>query len=307
MLGVARLHLRAAFIRAIRTFFHYQGFLEVDTPIRQPFYIPESQIVPFPSENNYLQTSPELCMKRLLANGCKDIFQISHCFRKGEYGRLHQEEFQLLEWYRTGCDYYQLMVDCEMLVRFILNELQQAKIISSHEALPNEPLFGINLVGNWLRLTVEEAFHQYSPYSLDQALIENQFDEILVEYVEPKLGHEIPVFLYEYPVQLASLAKKSKTNPKVAERFELYIKGVELANGFSELTNAAEQRQRFEEEIDAIRQQDGRRVDMPERFLQDLERIDSAAGIAMGIDRFFMLILNSTSISEAVTFCQEDF
>lgn len=305
MLSVERLPLRAAFFRAIRSFFFQQGFLEVDTPLRQPVCIPESHIQPFASETHSLQTSPELCMKRLLAHGCERIFQICHCFRKGERGRLHLEEFQMLEWYRTGCDYFQLMTDCEMLLRFIFDHLQDPEI-SSRAIFPGSLLSGIDLSGNWPRLTVAEAFHRYSPLSLDRALAEDRFDEILVEYVEPGLGHESPVFLYEYPAQLASLARKSVNNPMVAERFELYIKGVELANGFSELTDAAEQRQRFEVEIAAIRGKDGRAAEMPERFLQDLAQLDTAAGIAMGVDRLFMLALNCSSISSAVTFCPED-
>lgn len=305
MLSIEWLHLRAAFFRSIRSFFAQQGFLEVDTPIRQPVSIPESNIQPFASEDHFLQTSPELCMKRLLAHGCERIFQIAHCFRKGECGRLHLEEFQMLEWYRTGCDYFQLMTDCERLLRFIVDELCHPE-----NAFPANAcgilLPGVDLSGTWPRLTVAEAFHRYSPLALDRALENDRFEEMLVEYVEPALGHDRPVFLCEYPTQLASLAKKSAGNPKVAERFELYIKGVELANGFSELTDEAEQRQRFQAEIATIRERDGREPDMPERFLEDLAGLDVAAGIALGLDRLFMLYLNAVSIPSAVTFCPED-
>ena len=305
MLSAERLHMRAAFFRSIRTFFYQQGFLEVDTPLRQPIYIPESNIQTFASETHYLQSSPELCMKRLLAHGCEKIFQICHCFRKGECGRLHLEEFRMLEWYRVGCDYLQLMKDCEMLLRSIVADLQKngRRTAGSHSAL----LSGIELSGDWQRLTVEEAFTKYCPITLEKALAKDCFDEVLVEYVEPQLGVNSPVFLYDYPVQLASLARKSRTNPKVAERFELYVNGVELANGFSELTDDVEQRLRFQEEISAIHQKHGRVAEMPERFLQDLQNLDEAAGIAMGVDRLFMLICNSSSISSAVTFSPEDF
>ena len=302
MLSLERLHLRAAFFRAIRTFFHQQGFLEVDTPIRQPVYIPESNIEPFASETHYLQSSPELCMKRLLAHGCERIFQISHCFRKGESGRLHLEEFQMLEWYRTGCDYFQLRTDCEQLVRFVVEALEDLRVKGARGFLP-----GIDLSAKWQRLTVADAFHQYCPCSLDWALANDRFDEILVEYVEPKLGHQSPVFLYDYPIQLASLAKKSENNPHVAERFELYIKGIELANGFSELTDEVEQRNRFAQEIAAIRIKQGSNARMPERFLEDLAKLGKATGIALGVDRLFMLFLDSSSISSAVTFNPEDF
>lgn len=300
MLSLERLHLRAAFFRAIRSFFHQQGFLEVDTPIRQPVYIPESNIEPFASETHYLQTSPELCMKRLLAHGCERIFQISHCFRKGESGRLHLEEFQMLEWYRTGCDYVQLMTDCEQLVRYIVEAMATSN--GDHDFLS-----GIDLSVNWQRLTVADAFLQYCPCSLDYALAADRFEELLVEYVEPQLGHQSPVFLYDYPVQLASLAKISQGDPNIAERFELYIRGIELANGFSELTDEVEQRSRFIQEIAAIRSRRGSDVQMPERFLEDLAKLGQATGIAMGVDRLFMLLLGSTSISSAVSFNPEDF
>lgn len=302
MLSVERLHLRAAFFRAVRSFFHSLGFLEVDTPIRQPVYIPESNIELLSSETYYLQASPELCMKRLLAHGCERIFQIGHCFRKGESGRLHLEEFRLLEWYRTGCDYYQLMTDCEQLVRFIVAFMKDFLPQMADSFLP-----GVDLQATWKRLAVVDAFQLYSPCSLDQALVNDQFEEMLVEYVEPRLGLQSPVFLYEYPAQLASLARRSEKNSNIAERFELYIKGIELANGFSELTDAVEQRHRFSAEIAAIRDKHGLDAEMPERFLEDLDKLDSAAGIAFGIDRLFMLILDCSSISSAVTFSPEDF
>ena len=302
MLSVERLHLRAAFFRAIRSFFHSRGFLEVDTPIRQQVYIPESNIELFASESLYLQASPELCMKRLLAHGCERIFQIGHCFRKGESGRLHLEEFQMLEWYRTGCDYYRLMTDCEQLVRFLIASLTEFRPEMAAHFLP-----GVDLSAKWQRLTVADAFQRYSPCSLDRALADDRFEEVLVEHVEPELGHDSPVFLYEYPIRLASLAKRSEKNPNVAERFELYIKGVELANGFSELTDGVEQRLRFAAEIAAIRERRGLHVEMPDRFLDSLDQLDEAAGIALGVDRLFMLILDCSSISSAVTFGPEDF
>lgn len=302
MLSLERLHLRAAFFRAIRAFFHRQGFLEVDTPIRQPVCIPESNIELFASETHYLQSSPELCMKRLLALGCERIFQISRCFRKGEVGRLHLEEFQMLEWYRTGSDYFQLMIDCEQLLRYLFATLRDFQTNTTRDFLS-----GIDLSAKWPRLTVADAFQQYCPCSLDWALANDRFDEVLVEYIEPHLGHESPVFLYDYPIQLASLAKKNDSNSSVAERFELYIKGIELANGFSELTDGIEQRHRFETEIATIGAKRGSRMGIPERFLADLDKLDKAAGIAMGVDRLFMLALDSSSISAAVTFSPEDF
>ncbi len=271
MLDKKRLHMRATFFHLIRSFFYSRDFLEVDTPIRQPVYIPERNITPLASEQDFLQSSPELCMKRLLAAGNEKIFQICHCFRKGERGRLHLEEFQMLEWYRVGADYHQLMLDCEALVRFLLKNLMEVHGAGSKTG---KPFFsGISVNDEWERITVGEAFARYSPLPVEQAVEEGRFDEILVESVEPNLGTVSPVFLYDYPVELGSLARRRADNPAVAERFELYINGVELANGFSELTDTDEQRARFIDEIAAIKARSGRKVTMPERFLADLETI----------------------------------
>ncbi len=306
MLSIEGLHKRAAFFCSIRSFFRDHGFLEVDTPLRQPTYIPERNINPISSEGQYLQSSPELCMKRLLAHGCEKIFQISHCFRKGEIGRLHLEEFRMLEWYRSGCDYMHLMTDCETLLRFV-NEAMKSHVNACGDLNGTDFFPGINLSARWQRLTVADAFARYSPIPLERALDTGCFDEILTEYVEPCLGVGVPVFLYDYPHQLASLARKNPSNPTIAERFELYIEGIELANGFSELTDENEQRLRFEEEIAAIHADCGRDVVIPERFLRDLEKLNKAAGIALGVDRLFMLALNCNNIASAVTIAPEDF
>ncbi len=293
MLDQKRLHLRAAFFQAIRSFFQEQGFLEVDTPIRQPLVIPEQNIVPVPSGTHFLQSSPELYMKRLLASGCEQIFQICRCFRYGERGRLHLEEFVMLEWYRLDADYTDLMRDCEKLFGFVQSEMKDCT-------------FPVQLDLPWQRLTVEEAFQQHCSVSARQALAQDQFDQLLVEEVEPHLGQQTPTFLYDYPLALASLARSKKDQPEVAERFELYVAGIELANGFSELTDPDLQRSRFEEEY---RRMDGTphgQRKMPELFLKDLGQIDRAAGIAMGLDRLFMILLGRDCLDDAVTFSAAD-
>lgn len=289
MLDQKGLQLRAAFFRAIRLFFQENGFLEVDTPIRQPLLIPEQNIIPIPSGTHFLQSSPELYMKRLLAAGCERIFQICHCFRQGERGRLHLEEFVMLEWYRLDADYGDLMQDCENLFAFLARELSPC-------------VFPVRLDLGWQRLTVQEAFARYCPVSAADALAEDMFDQYLVEYVEPQLGLKTPAFLYDYPLELASLARPKPGQPEVAERFELYVSGVELANGFSELTDPDLQRRRFEEEYVKMGNERGRQGKMPERFLEDLGKIGPAAGIAMGLDRLFMLFLGRETVDEAVSF-----
>jgi lysyl-tRNA synthetase class 2 len=293
MLDLKGLQLRAAFFRAIRQFFQKQGFLEVDTPIRQPVLIPEQSIVPISAGNHFLQSSPELHMKRLLASGCEQIFQICHCFRSGERGRLHLEEFVMLEWYRLGGDYWDLMDDCEQFLGFVLSELIDC-------ALP------VDLNAPWQRITVQQAFAKYCSISPLQALKEDRFDLLLVEEIEPHLGRKTPTFLYDYPLELASLARKKPGNPQVAERFELYVAGVELANGFSELTDAVQQRSRFQEEHVKMQEIDHSPKKMPEKFLHDLEKIEDAAGIAMGLDRLLMLLMGKNSLDAVLTFAPED-
>lgn len=313
MLDVQGLRFRAASFHSLRSFFISQQFLEVDTPIRQPLLIPEANISPLASEGWLLQASPELCMKRLLAVGCERIFQLCRCFRQGERGRLHLEEFTMLEWYRTDAGYEDLMADCENLVCLLLAELGGMEGCAVLGAAGWE---GLRIGGDgrvlalhppWERLSVHEAFARYSPLSLEQTLADGLFDEVLVEHVEPNLGMERPLFLYDYPVELGSLARRKEGCAHLAERFELYINGIELANGFSELTDPVEQRRRFEQELRLMAQGGQPPVRMPERFLEDLASLDRAAGIALGVDRLLMLLMGKTSIGEAVSFAPDDF
>ena len=302
MLDRQGLHLRAALFASIRRFFSSRGFLEVDTPLRQPVIIPESNIVPLTAEGQYLQASPELCMKRILAAGCDNIFQICPCFRQGERGRYHLEEFTMLEWYRLDVDYRQLMDDCECLLAAVVKDL--AGTVAGGEG---GALVRFDLARPWPRLSVEEAFRRYSPLSLERSMADDCFEEMLVEHIEPHLGCAKPLFLYDYPVEMAALARTKPGQPTRAERFELYLHGVELANGFSELTDAREQRQRFAAELGRIERMGRSHGGMPARFLADLERLPAAAGIALGVDRLFMLLTGCEEIGRAVSFSPEDF
>jgi lysyl-tRNA synthetase class 2 len=157
-----------------------------------------------------------------------------------------------------------------------------------------------------MRLSVEEAFRKYGSMSLYRALDENRFEEILCQDIEPELGQDVPVFLYDYPVSLGALARQNKENPSVAERFELYIGSIELANGFSELTDQAEQRQRFKKELQLIEKQGGSSNGLPEKFLSSLPQMKETAGIALGLDRLAMVLWNKVTIDEVVSFVPED-
>ncbi|MCL2789698.1 MAG: EF-P lysine aminoacylase EpmA [Desulfobulbus sp.] len=299
MLSPAGLRLRSDLLQAIRLFFLKRGYIEVDTPLRLPALIPESHLIPFASEGAFLHTSPELCMKRLLANGCDRIFQICHCFRKEERGRLHQAEFTMLEWYHKGWDYFDLMRQCEELIVQVAQSLPScAGLVEGNGLRWGDAL--VKLAPPWERLTVAEAFQRYADVAVTKAVRTGSFDEILVTEVEPNLGVDRPVFLYDYPAeQGASLARRKRENPAVAERFELYIAGVELANGFSELVDPLEQRQRFQREIENVHRA-GRTAEMPEKLLAELSQVGETAGIALGVDRLCMLLMGHTDIAQTV-------
>lgn len=286
--GLARrLGLRAAIARALRRFFEDEGFLEVETPIRVPAPAPEEHIDPEPSGDRFLAASPELQMKRLVASGAYPrIFQVSRCFRRGERGALHLPEFTLLEWYRAGAGIDALMADCESMIG------RAARAVGVSIAAPP-----------WERLEVADAFERFAGWRPSGAPDADRFTRDLVDRVEPSLPRERPVFLAGYPASMASLARIDPANPARAERFELYAAGLELANGFAELTDPSEQRARFEREIDSRRRRGAACPPIDEAFLGALELgMPPCAGIALGVDRLAMWLTGATSIDEVVAF-----
>jgi lysyl-tRNA synthetase class 2 len=286
-------------VNAIRRFFVARGYLEVDTPLLIPAPAPEMHIDAFTAEGAFLHTSPELCMKRLLCAGFPRVFQICKCFRKGERGRLHLPEFTLLEWYRTHIDYMDLMEECKEMILSVCTELEAGEQISY---LDSE----IQLNGIWERISVQEAFERHSPVPLTRALESGRFDEVMALKIQPHLGIPTPTFLYDYPASLAALARLKTDDPGSAERFELYIGGMEIANAFSELTDAGEQRARFEKERKR-RHDHGKTVyPMPEKFLNALDHMPPSAGIALGVDRLVMLLANCDTIDDVVSFTPEE-
>ena len=300
MLTQAGLKKRAALIQAIRAFFIGRDYLEVDTPYRLPVLIPEAHNEPVESGDHFLQTSPEICMKRLLAEaGCSRIFQICKCFRNKERGDRHLPEFTMLEWYRTHCDYLALMEECEDMI------LEVARA-SGHNGYVSAQGKTVSLEKPWEKLTVSDAFVQYAPVSMTQALEQNVFDEILCRYIEPQLGLSKPVFLYDYPVELGALARNKKEDPALVERFEIYIAGLELANGFSELIDQKVQQERFETEMELIRKKGRTSVELPQKFLTSLAKMVDTAGIALGVDRLAMILFEAEKIDQVVTFIPED-
>ena len=295
----SNLWLRAGIIQALRGLFIQRRYLEVETPFLVPAPAPEAHIDVYRVGKSFLHPSPELCMKRLLSAGYPKIFQICKCFRQGERGDRHLPEFTLLEWYRTGIDYADLMGECEELV------LALAHRLGNGTALLYQGM-DIHLDLPWDRLTVEEAFRRFASISMAGAMAHGRFDAVMVNEIEPHLGISKPVFLYDYPASLGALSRLKESDPTLAERFELYIGGLELANGFSELTDAAEQRSRFEKE-QRTRGELGKPVyPMPERFLQALRDMPRAAGIALGVDRLIMVFADAARIDHVVSFSPEE-
>jgi len=267
---------------------------------------PEINIEPFKvdggagKESRYLITSPELNMKRLLASGLDKIFQLGPVFRKGERGDLHLPEFTLLEWYRKGADYSDLMKDCELLLKVsaaaLYGDTNQIPISTKYLSL--KPPFHI--------ITVDDAFKKWAGWSPLESCEPDRFDHDMVTLVEPMLPRDKPVFLIDYPAWQASLARLSPRNKKVAERVELYINGIELANGFSELVDRHEQEERFKHETEKMRRVGRETYPQPCHFFTALDRLDECAGMALGVDRLIMVLTGADKIDEVVAFTPEE-
>jgi len=315
--------LRSKLTQKIRDFFNKNDFIEVETPIMTPIPGMEPHLTPFETkftppdgkiQTLYLNTSPELQMKKLLGAGFKNIYNLTKVFRNGEVGGgRHNPEFTMLEWYRTKANYLDLMKDCENLVI----HLSGKKIIKyDHRE--------INLEKPWDKKSIHELFMQYCRIDL----LKNKdlktfsktaktrgtnisgckdwddiFFKIFLNEIEPFLGMKKPIFVYDYPVSQAALAKRKDKESFWAERFELYIGGNEIANAYSELLDSGEQKERLLEEQKLRKKLGKTAFDIDEEFLTSLESIPtSAAGIALGIDRLFMVLLNKNHIEDVLLF-----
>lgn len=294
-----QLWLRANMIQAIRTFFIDHQYLEVETPSLIASPAPESHIDAIEAGNLYLQASPELLMKRLVAAGYNKIFQICRCFRKDERGRQHLPEFTMLEWYRAGIDYKALMEECEDLLFTVVKALGKEQKIHYQGQT-------IDLEKPWKRISVRQAFDRYSSITPEKALMEDCFDQIMVTMIEPHLGSTKPTFLYDYPASLGSLARLKPDENDLAERFELYMAGIELANGFSELVDPEEQEERFKKDREERTRSGKVNYPMPKKFLLALKDMSDTAGIALGIDRLIMILGNREFIDDVVCFTPDE-
>lgn len=319
------LHLRARVIREIRAVFEEQGFTEVETPILQVSPGVERHTRPVAAKvsgggdagqrQRYLHTSPEFGMKKLLAAGETKIFQICHVVRDGEVGRQHQPEFTMLEWYRAGATYLQLMSDVEQLVhaasaaagvrhlRFGDSSWQEGT--AWHRTAVSDAfkeLAGIDVLAtvgsgepdtDALRAATREAGMRVG----DQDTWDDIFHRVMLEKVGPDLAGKGAAFLYDYPTPVGALARRSESESRVCERVEAYVCGVELANGFSELTDAAEQRQRFESDRAQFAERYGAPPPIDEEFLKALDAMPPSAGMALGIDRLIMLLTGAPDVA----------
>lgn len=310
-------------IRAIRRFFEEENFFEVETPILQVCPVMDTHILGIRADirgvdkqvdrTRYLHTSPEFAMKKLLVAGLPKIFQICHVFRDAEASKRHSVEFSMIEWYRADEPYQKIMQDCVGLLRACANHLglhaysYRDKICDPFE--------------EWEILTVDEAFRKYTGIALsdfldnrdgfkraiDQIGIRTAADDawddlffrVMDARIEPLLGMGRPTILCEYPISMASLARKKPGDPRFAERFELYVCGVEVANAFGELTDPKEQDARFKEELDLKEQLYGDRYPVDEDFLEALRYgMPESSGIALGLDRLAMLAVGADDIND---------
>ena len=303
-----RLNERGAILRGIRRFFEARGFLEVETPILVPSPGLDVHLDAFELETTvgasparYLITSPEYQMKRLLADGYEKIFQVTKVFRRGERGARHNPEFTMLEWYRANASVLDVMRDTEELVA----ETTDGKIALGPRRVLTMPPFP--------RMTVCEAFESFARVTPDETLRlaaeeEDVFFRLLVERVEPKIELlDRPLFLTEYPATQASLARNKPDDPRVAERFELYVAGVELCNGFGELTDPTEQRARLERDRRERKIRGLPVYPLDERFLGALVRgIPESGGNALGVDRLVALACGTTNIGDVMAFTEDE-
>lgn len=350
-----RYFVRERIIQEIRRFFQSESFHEVETPLLVSSVIPAPYLEMFQTdllsfdkkkrETLYLSTSPEASLKKLVASGIGNCFEITKSFRNGEVDSpLHNPEFTILEWYRVNADYTHIMTDCENLILFILKKRKRPKKPKNEQ----KPLVSITYQGStidfsspWKRISVDEACRKYANFSLSDlsrtssahnslvdypldniaALCRKKgyvvkpnntwevlFNQIYLNEIEPKLARiKKPIFLYDYPLPLAALSKRKEGNPLVAERFELTIGGVEIGNCFTELTDPKEQKRRFQKDVRATEKTHVMNQKPDWNFIEALkEGLPPCSGIALGIDRLVMVLTDAAHIRDVLLFPSAD-
>ncbi len=307
------LELRSKIIRSIREFFWSKKYLEVESPTvlklpgQEPYLSPMKLFIHNQNGEQfagYLHTSPEYTMKKMLTAGFDKIFFLGKCFRNLEsFGGYHNPEFTMLEWYRTGVNFNEIMDEAEELVNFLNSKIKN-KSIGEFQRLHMRDLWqeyvGVNLDDyledkKMLELCLEKGFKP----ELDESY-EDLFFRIFLNIVEPELAKLGAVIIHHYPAQMAALAKISKEDPRYAERFELCIDGIELANAFSELTDADDQLKRLEKERILRKKLNKDVYDIDGDFIEAVEKMPECAGIALGVDRLVQILLGCQEINDVI-------
>lgn len=305
----ANLRLRAGVLGRIRAFFAERGVLEVETPLLSNATVTDLHLHTLSTEaiipglggpaRLHLQTSPEFAMKRLLASGSGSIYQLCKAFRDQEAGRLHNPEFTMLEWYRIGWDHNRLMDEVDDLLTAVLGTGPARR--RSYGDLFSTKL-GVDPhrddAATLRRRALEHGLEDIG--GLDR---EGWLSLMMTQCLEPMLGREVPTFIFDYPADQAALARIRPGNPPVAERFEVYVNGVELANGYHELTDADEQRRRFDQDLE-VRQSRGLPAPpLDHRLIAALDHgMPQCAGVALGVDRLVMLAARASEMKDVIAF-----
>ena len=309
--SIETLKQRAHIIQQIRQFFALKNVMEVETPALSHATITDLHLHTFKTTFNnplsptastmYLQTSPEYAMKRLLCAGSGAIFQMCKAFRNEEAGRMHNPEFSILEWYQPAYDHFHLMAEIDELLRGIL-------ACEAADKISYQNVFKQYLDCDPLNASLDDLKKLANQYGYGGIAAKEQDPDVLLnllfsQHIEPKIAQSRPCFVYDFPATQAALARISPADPRVAERFELYFKGIELANGFHELSDPQEQRQRFETDNEKRRAAGLPAMSIDENLLDALSSgLPDCSGVAMGIDRLLMLALQKQSIQEVLAF-----
>lgn len=303
---------QARLLADIRQFFSQREVMEAITPVLSQSAGTDPSLQPMSSRYTgpghaqglsvYLQTSPEFAMKRLLAQGSGDIYQICQAFRDGEAGHLHNPEFSLLEWYRLGFDQHMLMDEMAELVQHCLNTSLPVEKLSYRQLFEDffhwDPL---TVTVSQMRKSAEE-YPLSGLLDLDLDEVDGWLDLLLTHAIEQHLGQGRLTFIFDYPASQASLARLDADDPRVASRFELYYQGIELANGFHELGDSAEQRRRFQAENRQRRHNGQTQMPLDEALLAVLDQLPDCSGVALGLDRLFMLKQGLASLDQSMSF-----
>lgn len=323
------LEARNRMLKAVKAYFDQNAFLEVETPILQVCPVMDTHIHAFKTEvldhamkpvrELYLHTSPEFAMKKLMVAGLQKIYQVCHVFRNAEGSHRHSLEFTMLEWYRAEAGYKDIMEDCIKLLRMVATEMGIQHYI--HKDMKADPF------AEWEIISVADAFAKYADIKLGDFLPETDestkalakaisglgiregegdrwddlFFRVMAEKIEPFLGVDVPSIIYDYPSSMASLARRCPADPRYAERFEMYVCGIELCNAFGELTDPVEQRKRFHEELALKNRIYGETYPVDEDFLKALEYgLPESGGNALGLDRLAMLATGADDIDKVL-------